>query len=306
MKSFCYVMKRSTILLDHIPILVMLACLLCIHNVAQADADASTHSSYEGFAEPIHDIEISTDEVGRLTDVPVQLGQRVKANDVVAQLDDRVQHAAVEVSRSQAVMDGEILAAEATRALQEYRLEQIQKLRITNMAGVEELRRAQMDLDVAAARVQMAKEQKTLRQSELTRLELQVEQRKIRAPFDGVVAFKKLSTGSSVTPVNATIMRLIRTDILVGVFNVPAEPSFAMKPGMATQVYFRAARLTVDGQIESIAPLINGESGTVVVRVTIPNPNNQLMPGDRLSMRLTPGQDSMPNSQASSPRSSKR
>ncbi len=290
----------------HIQLIATLACILCIHGTAKADADTSAISSYEGFAEPIHDIEISTDEVGRLTDVPVQLGQRVKANDVIAQLDDRVQRAAVDVSRSQAIMDGEILAAEASRALQKYRFEQIERLRETNMAGAEELRRAQMDLDVAAARLQMAKEQKTLRQSELARLELQVEQRKIRAPFDGVVAFKKMSTGAAVTPVNAMIMRLIRTDVLVGVFNVPAEPSFAMKPGMATQVYFRAARMTVDGQIESIAPLINGESGTVVVRVTIPNPNNQLMPGDRLSMRLTPGQDITPNSQASSPRSTKR
>lgn len=281
-----------------IAVLVAAGMLSCVPMRAYADTDAVTPSSYEGFAEPIADIELSTDEVGQLVDVPVTLGQRVTENQLVAQLDDRVQRAAVEVSRAQAIMDGEILAAEATRSLQAYRVEQLSQLRQGNMAGPEELRRAQMELDVAVARVQVAKEQKSLRQTELARLELQVEQRKLRAPFSGVVAVKRLSTGAAITPGNATIMRLIRTDVLIGVFNVPAEQSFTMRVGMATQVYFRAARLTVDGQIESISPAINGESGTVLVRVSIANPNDQLLPGDRLSMRITPGQDLQTKSQA--------
>ncbi|MCM2374869.1 efflux RND transporter periplasmic adaptor subunit [Aporhodopirellula aestuarii] len=255
-----------------------------------SDPEVLTHSSFEGFAEAIHDVEVSTDEFGQLVDVPVQLGQLVKEGDLLAQLDDRIQRAAAEVAKMQSMMDGEIKSAEAAVSLQEYRVEQLRSLHNDRMAGSEELRRATMELDVAKARLQIAIEQKRLRGTELNRLQLQVEQRQIRAPFDGVVAGKRLDAGDAVTPGNSAIVRLIRTDVLIGVFNVPAEASFTMQPGLAAQVYFRAARQTVDAEIDSVAPAINGESGTVLIRVAIPNPDHVLRPGDRLSMRITPGQ----------------
>jgi len=264
------------------------------------DPTSATHASYEGFAEAIEDIDVATEEVGQLTDVSVTLGQLVQEGEVIARLDDRAQVAAVNVSAAQAKMEGEIRVAEASRAMQTYRVEQLQQLRRTKMAGPEELRRAEMELAVAEARLVMAGEEKELRRVEMKRLELQVELRKVRAPFTGVIAAKRLGSGDAVTPGNSAIVRLIRTDTLIGVFNVPAEHSFAMRPGMKVQVYFRAARETVDAAIDAVAPAINGESGTVLIRVKIKNPNNTLRVGDRLSMRVTPGQTVAPEEPRSS------
>lgn len=244
--------------------------------------------SYEGFAEAIQDIYVSTEEVGQLLDVPVTLGQAVKEGDVVAQLDDRLERAAVDVSRVQATMRGEISAAAAGRDMQSFRLEQLSRLHHDSMAGSDEVRRATTELAVAEARLLMANEQLELRNAELKRLELQVERRRLRAPFDAVVAEKRLHAGAAVTPNNSIVVRLVQVDVLQAVFNVLAEKSFAMQPGMATQVYFRAARQTVDGKIDSISPVIDGESGTVEVRVRIQNPDGHLRPGDRCTMRIAP------------------
>lgn len=256
---------------------------------AQTSATNSP-ASYEGFSEAIQDVELSTDEVGQLIDVPVKLGQMVQKGEVIAQLDDRLDQASVEVSRMQASMVGEIEAAQASREMQLFRVNQLTGLRKENMAGVDELRRAQTELAIADARLLIAREQKQLREVELKRLEMQIERRKLRAPFDGVVAEKTLDAGAAVTPTNAFIMRLVRTDLLVSVFNVPAEKSFEMEPGLVAQVYFRAARETVEGVIDSISPVINGESGTVQVRVQIENADGKLRPGDRCSMRVSPVQ----------------
>ncbi|MFG0290851.1 MAG: efflux RND transporter periplasmic adaptor subunit [Rhodopirellula sp. JB044] len=278
----------------NLAVCVLSWAMMCHAAVDAANPSGMTHSSYEGFAEAILDVELSTDEFGQLVDVPVQIGEKVRKGQLLAQLDDGIQRAAAEVAKMQAAMTGEVRSAEAARELQVYRVEQLKSLHQDQMAGGEELRRAKMELDVADARLQIAMEQNRLRKTELRRLELQVEQRQIHAPFDGIVAAKRLDAGDALTPGNATILRLIRTDVLIGVFNVPAESSFAMRPGMAVQVFFRAARQTVDAEIESIAPAIDGESGTVRIRVRIPNPDEQLRPGDRLSMRITPGQD-LPN-----------
>ncbi|MEP4682651.1 MAG: efflux RND transporter periplasmic adaptor subunit, partial [Rhodopirellula bahusiensis] len=78
----------------------------------------------------------------------------------------------------------------------------------------------------------------------------------------------------------------VRTDVLHGVFNVMADRALKMKIGMETQVYFRAARKTVDGKIETIGPSINSESGTIEIRVRIENPASELRPGDRCTMRV--------------------
>ena len=248
------------------------------------------NASYEGFSKAYSDVLISTEEVGELIEVPVKLGQLVREGDLLAQLDDSMERAAVEVSEVQAAMQGELQAAKANRSLQAYRVEQLKELRQSRMAGEEELRRAEMELAVADARLQIVVEQNKLRRVELKRLQLQVERRQLRAPFDALVAEKRLDAGAAVTPSSSILMRLIRIDSLIGTFNVPAEKSFAMKPGIATQVYFRAARQTVNAVIDAIAPSINGESGTVQVQVRIENPDGTLRPGDRCSMRIAPQQ----------------
>lgn len=253
-----------------------------------------SRTSHEGFAEAIEDVYVSSEEMGRLTIVNVKVGTAVKAGDVIAQLDDRMEHAAVEVSRAQAAMQGEIAAAEASSQLQAYRVDQLSSLHADEMAGADELRRANMELTVSKARLLTAREQAELRKAELKRLMLKLQSRKIIAPFDGLVAEVILTTGATITPTDPTIARLIRIDELTGVFNVPADQSFAMSVGMQTQVYFRAARQTVDAVIDSIAPAIDGESGTVEVRVLIPNPDSKLRPGDRCTMRVTPGQEIPP------------
>jgi len=248
------------------------------------------NSSYEGFSEAIQDVNLSTEEVGQLIEVPVSLGQFIRKGDVIAQLDDRSDRASVEVSRVQASMEGEVQAALASRQMQLFRVEQLSQLRDERMAGADELRRAKMELAISEARLLVAQEQRRLRQVELERLELQVERRTLRAPFDGLVAEKFLDAGASITPTNPVLLRLVRVDVLMGVFNVPAERSFVMKPGLVTQIYFRAARETVSGIIDSISPVINGESGTVQVRVRIDNQDGKLRPGDRCSMRVSPVQ----------------
>ncbi|MFG0267344.1 MAG: efflux RND transporter periplasmic adaptor subunit [Rhodopirellula sp. JB055] len=263
-------------------------------NLAQAQkaSDASRgialygDSAYEGFSQAIEDIYLGSEDLGRIIEIPVKVGQRVQANDVIARLDDEIERASMEIAQTQASMVGEIHAAQASLDLQTIRVEHLRRLLRDEMAGSDELRRAEMELNIAKARLLTATEQRSLRTAEAKRLELQWKRRTIRAPFDGVIAEKIAGLGVTMTPTEPEIVRLVRTDVLHGVFNVTAERALAMKVGMETQVYFRAARRTVDGEIDTIGPSINSESGTIEVRVRIENPSGTLRPGDRCTMRL--------------------
>ncbi|WDQ15903.1 efflux RND transporter periplasmic adaptor subunit [Rhodopirellula sp. P2] len=243
-------------------------------------------SAYEGFSQAIEDIYLGSEDLGRIVEIPVKVGQFVQANEVIARLDDEIERASMEIAKIQASMVGEIHAAQASLDLQTVRVEHLRRLLRDEMAGSDELRRAEMELNVAKARLLTATEQRSLRMAEANRLELQWKRRSIRAPFDGVIAEKKAGLGATITPSDPEIVRLVRTDILEGVFNVMADRALTMKIGMDTQVYFRAARKTVDGKIDTIGPSINSESGTIEIRVRIENPSGELRPGDRCTMRL--------------------
>lgn len=243
-------------------------------------------STFEGFTSAARDVLISSEEMGRLTDVPVDVGQSVVAGDVLAQLDDSVQSAAVAVAEIQVAMTGERLAAEATQEMHRSRMEQLRKLATDSMAGPEELRRGELDYTIARARLTTVKEQLQLQQAELDRLRVHWVRRSIRAPFNGVIAERFLVAGDTIIPNNTTVLRLVQTDVLHGIFNIPAIIAASMAIGDPVQLYLRSARRTVDGMIQTKSPVIDAESGTIEIRVRVENRDGRLWAGDRCTMRM--------------------
>ena len=245
---------------------------------------------YEGFTEARRDVMVSGVELGRITSIYVKVGDRVHAGDVIARLDDQLQASSVKIARLHATMRGERDAAAAERDLQLSRTETLRKLTAQDMARPDELSRAETDLRIASARLASAEEQLKLRQLELQRYEIQLQRRLIVAPMTGVVAKVLREPGEYITPGDPVIIRLIDTSTLEALVNVPAEEIGAFFIGTAVRVFLRGSGQTVGAQVSSIAPVIDGESGTIQVRVTLDNAEGKLWPGDRCTLRLARGE----------------
>lgn len=241
---------------------------------------------YEGFTEPRQDILVAASEIGRLETVDVEVGDRVSEGDVIGRLEDSLQKSAVEVSQIQTEMKGELDATTAEVDLSRSRAVMLRELSSDGMARPDELVRAETELRVAVARQAAAKEQHQLRLAELRRSRLQVERRKIRSPVDGVVSEVFHEAGEYITPGDPAVIRLLVMDKLFGVFNVPVEDCAQMKVGTPVRVFLRSSQSSIDASITSIAPSIDGESGTVLVRVELDNPKGRLLPGDRCTLRI--------------------
>jgi len=84
------------------------------------------------------------------------------------------------------------------------------------------------------------------------------------------------------------VVRLISTDQLVAVINVPAEQMNHLPIGGNVRVQLANARRLVTAKVYSVAPAIDGESGTVQVRILLPNPDGDLRAGDRCSVTVGP------------------
>lgn len=240
---------------------------------------------YDGFTIPKYDVLVAATEIGRLEEIRVRVGQRVKTGQTIAKLEDGLQREAVATAQWRAQMHGETDAAQAETALARLRVDQLEKLAKQKISRPDELKRAIADWEVAKARELSAREQDRLRQLELERYQLQLRRRNVLAPMDGVVADVFRAPGEYITPSEPAVVRLLVLDQLYGVFNVPVEEIKAVAVGETVSVFLTSAGKSVNGVVDSIAPDIDGESGTIKVKVLIDNPDGLFRSGDRCQMK---------------------
>ncbi len=262
-----------------------IAFLLCTLTVGVTGAQ-STPTIYEGFTEASRDILVSGSELGRLQQVAVRMGDRVKEGDLIAQMDDVQQRATVRLSRARAAMTGDLDLAVEEETMYRERTEQLRELVRRNLARPDEVKRSESQWRMAIARVKQANEQRELHRLQLERDLLLLERRRITAPASGVISRVLRWEGEYVTPADSAIVRLLVVDVLEGTFNIPAEDVSNVRLGQEVSLLLRSCSETAKGVINRISPSIEGKSGTVQIRVRIPNFQHRYMHGDRCTLRI--------------------
>lgn len=260
-----------------------LLTIVCMFGISPLVATAQS-LQFDGFVEPLDDIHVAALEMGNLKEVRVQVGDRVQAGDVIAVLDDSLQSSAVEIARLQTRMRGPYEAAAAELELHAARLEKLRRLQTEGLVRPDELRRAEADLKIAEARLLTVEEELQLRAAELERYELQLSRREIRAPITGTVARLFCKAGEFVSPSEPAVVQLITTDQLVAVVNIPAEYAKSVYSGMTVRVQLATLTRELTATVQSVAPAIEGESGTVQIRTLLFNPDGRLKAGDRCTV----------------------
>ena len=251
-----------------------------------ANQSATAQTVYEGFTKPLNEIRVAAIEIGRLSTLDVDVGHRVQKGQMLAHLEDSMQRSAFEYRKLQSQMTGELLAAKAEEKMQRLRVQQLERLGGQAMARPNEVLRSKADLEIAVARRISAEEQTQLRKADLQQAQVQLDRRQIVAPANGIVAEVFHRPGEYISPGDPAILRLLVVEKLLAVFNVPAEDIKHMKIKQKAEVYLRSTSKTVPGTIASIAPIIDGESGTIEVSVALDNSDGSLLVGDRCTMKL--------------------
>ena len=77
----------------------------------------SLSAEYDGFTEPKYDLLVAASEMGRIQSIEVKIGDHVKKGQLLAKLDDEMQHQAMIGARIRAEMRGELEAAKQRKRL---------------------------------------------------------------------------------------------------------------------------------------------------------------------------------------------
>lgn len=218
---------------------------------AIADLGPLDEDKLECILEPNTEIEISAAVSGVLSDVLVQRGDRVKRGQVLARLISGPERASVELAKARV----EFGKRKAIRNQDLYQKELI---------SIHE--KDEMDTEVLISKLQ------------LKQAEEQLKLRKITSPIDGVVVERDKDPGEYVD--TESIVTIVSLDPLNVEVVAPAERFGTIKKGMRGKVStIGPVSKTFDARVILIDQVIDAASGTIRVRLALPNPDNAIPAG---------------------------
>ncbi|MBZ9556654.1 MULTISPECIES: efflux RND transporter periplasmic adaptor subunit [unclassified Modicisalibacter] len=205
-----------------------------------------------GSLRAINGVAVSNEVAGVVSKIAFESGQRVSRGDVLIQLEDSVDQAALAALQAQAR-----LANETFR-------------RYSDLLPRKAI--SQSQYDEARANYQAAR-------ADVAQQQAQLNKKTIRAPFDGVVGLRQVDIGEYIA-VGTPIVDLNMLDPIYVDYSIPEKQLDRVQAGREVEVHVAAfPDRAFTGKIEAVAPAVNESSRTLAVRATLDNPENRLRPG---------------------------
>lgn len=222
---------------------------------------------------------LSTDIPGRLVDLRVEEGSRVRAGDLIARLDIRE----LEAERDRGA--AELRQAEADERLATLQLERVRPLVERGDSSQAELDEAQAELDRARARVSSAR-------AALAETEVRIDKSSVYAPFDGIVIEKNAEVGEVVSSVSTGTSSRGAVATLVDFSSLEVQVELAQsalgaaRPGAPMSIVLDAyPEKSYPGRVRQIWPTADRQKATVELRVEFLERDERILPD--LGVRVT-------------------
>jgi multidrug efflux system membrane fusion protein len=200
----------------------------------------------------VHQVNVTSDVSGRITDIMFTAGASVKAGSPLVQLFDGPEQGDLASFKAQAI--GAQLALDRAKQL------------AARQYG------PQSTADAAQATYDQAN-------AGIAKTEAIISQKLVRAPFDGELGVRHVEVGQYLTA-GTQIVTLTDLSMLYANFTVPEKGSAALKVGQTVRISVDAyPGRKFEGQITAIEPQIASDTRNIRVQATIANPDHVLKPG---------------------------
>jgi membrane fusion protein, multidrug efflux system len=200
----------------------------------------------------VHQVNVTSDVSGRITEILFQAGANVKAGTPLLQLFDGPEQA-------------DLASFKAQSTMAQLSLERAKQLAARQFGPQATVDQAQSLFDQANAGI--AKTQAI------------ISQKLVRAPFDGELGVRKVEVGQYLTA-GTQIVSLTDLSELYANFTITEKDSGQLKVGQIVRIRVDAyPGRTFEGKITTIEPQISTDTRNIRVQATIANPERILKPG---------------------------
>ncbi len=244
--------------------------------------------AFEGLIEANRILKLGSSVDGVISEVRVERGDLVKAGDVIAQLDTRVEKAEVALAKARAESEGALKKRKARLAFGRSKYKNDLELHRTGILSDELLDQSRTELALAEAEFIEAEETAQLAQLAYKQALAALELRTIRSPVDAVVVERYLSPGETVTRQSQShIVQLAQVDPLKVEIILPALMFGNVKAGdrATVRTQFEPNR-SYPAEVVQVDRVVDAASGTFRVRLRMDNPNNEVPSGLKCSVLL--------------------
>jgi multidrug efflux system membrane fusion protein len=200
----------------------------------------------------VHQVNVTSDVSGRITDIMFTAGTNVKAGSPLVQLFD-------------APDQGDLASFKAQATVAQLSLDRAKQLAARQFGPQATVDSAQAAYDQANAGI--------------AKTEAIISQKLVRAPFDGQLGVRHVEVGQFLTA-GTQIVSLTDLSQLYANFTVTEKDSAALKVGQTVRVAVDAyPGRTFEGKINAIEPQIATDTRNIRVQATLDNPDHILKPG---------------------------
>src|ERR1017187_2218352 len=228
---------------------------------------------------------VSSKVTGKVVEVFIEEGMKVKEGQVLARLDDTNIKAALNVTQAQ--LESAKTAVEETRAqlkLAEQEFQRATNLARQNIASQSDLDRAESDAKSLEARVARQERDITVAERQVAMGQQQMDDMIIRAPFAGIVTTKDAQPGEMISPVSAGggfTRTGIGTVVAMDSIEIDVNESYInrVQPGQPVVATLDAyPDWKIPCKVIAIIPTADRQKSTVKVRVGFDKLDPRILP----------------------------
>jgi membrane fusion protein, heavy metal efflux system len=232
---------------------------------------------------PMRVADIGSPVTGIVGQINVDIGDSVHQGQPLVVLRSEVEAAGERSAKTRWSIDADIRSAQASLLLANQRFTRATGLLAEGFVSPQAVEQARAEQEVAAQRVAQSKGQRDVLATDLNVVRAQVEQRTVRAPFDGVITERFRHPGERVE--DRPVLRLATLNPLRVDLVVPAARfgQFKLRDSIAVQPELPGVS-AANAEVTHVDRVIDAASNTYRVRLSLANPGNKLPAGARCSV----------------------
>ena len=220
----------------------------------------------EGVIEAVMQARVAPEVAGRVVEVRVDAGSKVKAGEILFVLDDSAVRQEVAAARAR--------LAQAEANLTQARAEWERTKNLFEQKFISESR-----LDSARTALNAAQAERNAAQAQLARAEAGLAYTQVKAPFDGVVAERYANKGDMAQP-GQPLLLLYQPGALRAVAQVPQERIRSLGQPLAAEIEVPGQQHRWNATAVTVLPAVDPKTQTQTVRADLPKgAGDALVPG---------------------------
>jgi len=256
-----------TKILDRKRLLVTVFCVVFL--VCQA---GYSQGGIRAITRPSADITLSFVQSGRIAAILLAEGAQVQGGQVLARLDDAAEQVQLAQLKAQSEDRTQVRASEASLAQKKVDLEKLEVAASREAATVLEVQHARLAVKIAELSLELAKLEHEQAKRKYEEQKIRVDNMQLKSPAAGWIEKIYMEVGESTSALEEA-MQVVQIDPLWIDVPVPSAEAMGLKRGKEATVAFPGAggSANVKGKIIFVGAVVDAASGTLRVRVEVPN-----------------------------------